>query len=66
MRLFGTRLPPPVGGTAITYCSCAQSPEMFGSPVGRRLGRFDVSTACVVNWSLRLRVGSLPIVMSSM
>ena len=27
--------PPPPGGTAITYCSCAQSPEMFGSPDGQ-------------------------------
>src|SRR5215510_9278899 len=43
IRLFGTRLPPPLGGTAITYCSCAQSPVMLGSPDGSRFGRVDRS-----------------------
>ncbi len=38
IRLFGTSPPPPPAARAITYCSCAQSPEMFGSPDGRRSG----------------------------
>jgi len=38
---------------------------MFGSPVARRFGRFEVSTFVVSNWSLRLRFGALPIVTSS-
>src|SRR5690606_39816837 len=30
--LFGTRLPRPLGGLAIKYCSCAQSPDRFTTP----------------------------------
>ena len=37
--LFGTSPPrPPFGGRASRYCSCAQSPEMLGSPEGKRSG----------------------------
>src|SRR5690348_10765254 len=49
-RLRGTSEPlPPLGGIVSTACSTAQSPEMFGSPDGKRSGRFDVSTGALVN-----------------
>src|SRR6186713_626310 len=65
--LFGIIEPlPPLGGTVSTSCSTAQSPLMFGWPSARRNGRFEVSTALVWNWSLRLIRGASPSLKVSM
>ena len=45
--LSGTSAPPRPRGSVITSCSGAQSPEMFGSPLGRRGSRFAASGARV-------------------
>src|SRR5262245_4484579 len=37
------------GAIVSTACSPAQSPEMFGSPEGKRSARLDVSTGACVN-----------------
>ena len=48
--LSGTSAPPRPRGSVITNCSGAQSPEMLGSPPGRRGARFATAAGAVVSW----------------